>query len=176
MGGDMRTPIPDDFHLARDLYMEYSRAVGGVNFRGEPLPTWEAFHGDASKTTQSNAWIAVGALVRRRMLFLAGERMQFNDPGGPVRMVLMTGVEGVKSPGQFCWVDDMKEMVLWLPGDTMPSRIKIIRPGDEGTPRASEPGPKWIWDGNAEHPTLNPSLHSIGVYHGWAKKGILTQA
>lgn len=41
------------------LYETYCEAVGGVAFNGDPLPKWEEFSRDASKTKQSDAWIAV---------------------------------------------------------------------------------------------------------------------
>ena len=33
------------------------------------------------------------------------------------------------------------------------------------------PGKHWGWDGNREAPTLAPSLHWIGVWHGWMRAG-----
>ena len=35
---------------------------------------------------------------------------------------------------------------------------------------------EWSWDGNAERPTLEPSIHMIGVWHGWVKGGRLVEA
>lgn len=34
----------------------------------------------------------------------------------------------------------------------------------------------WEWDGNREVPTLNPSVHHVGHWHGWLKAGFWTQA
>lgn len=31
----------------------------------------------------------------------------------------------------------------------------------------------WQWDGNREAPTLTPSLHLVGVWHGWMTQGRL---
>lgn len=31
--------------------------------------------------------------------------------------------------------------------------------------------PSWDWDGNVEHPTLMPSVHTHGHWHGWFRKG-----
>lgn len=34
----------------------------------------------------------------------------------------------------------------------------------------------WQWDGNREAPTLTPSLHWVGVWHGWLRAGALVSA
>jgi hypothetical protein len=36
--------------------------------------------------------------------------------------------------------------------------------------------PSWIWDGNRQAPTLSPSVHHVGHWHGWLKNGFWTQA
>jgi hypothetical protein len=35
---------------------------------------------------------------------------------------------------------------------------------------------QWSWDGNEDAPTLNPSLHAVGVWHGWVRGGQLVEA
>ena len=42
--------------LARDFYTAYSKAVGGKNFKGDPLPTAEEFFTDETKKPQADAW------------------------------------------------------------------------------------------------------------------------
>ena len=34
----------------------------------------------------------------------------------------------------------------------------------------------WDWDGNQDEPTLSPSLHAIGHWHGYLRKGVFVQA
>lgn len=34
------------------------------------------------------------------------------------------------------------------------------------------PSPSWEWDGNREAPTLSPSVHHVGHWHGWLRAGI----
>lgn len=34
----------------------------------------------------------------------------------------------------------------------------------------------WHWDGNREAPTLSPSVHHVGHWHGWLKAGFWIQA
>jgi hypothetical protein len=47
--------------VAGELYEEYCRAVGGRNFRGEPLPGWPEFAADPNKLKQAEGWRAVAA-------------------------------------------------------------------------------------------------------------------
>lgn len=42
--------------MARLLYSTYTEAVGGVNFRGEPLPSADEFFTDETKKKQADAW------------------------------------------------------------------------------------------------------------------------
>ena len=37
-------------------------------------------------------------------------------------------------------------------------------------------GARWTWDGDEDKPTLEPSLHAIGVWHGWVRDGMLVEA
>lgn len=32
--------------------------------------------------------------------------------------------------------------------------------------------PSWEWDGNKEAPTLSPSVHRVGHWHGWLRNGV----
>jgi len=34
-----------------------------------------------------------------------------------------------------------------------------------------EPSPSWHWDGNRQTPTLQPSVHHRGHWHGWLRGG-----
>lgn len=33
-------------------------------------------------------------------------------------------------------------------------------------------GPSWEWDGNLSQPTLSPSVHRVGHWHGWLRNGV----
>lgn len=37
-------------------------------------------------------------------------------------------------------------------------------------------GAQWNWDGNETEPTLKPSLHANGIWHGFVRKGMLVEA
>lgn len=47
----------NEYIVAERLYTTYCQAVGGVNFKGDPLPDWEEFYNDESKRVQSTAWL-----------------------------------------------------------------------------------------------------------------------
>jgi hypothetical protein len=32
--------------------------------------------------------------------------------------------------------------------------------------------PSWTWDGNRQKPTLHPSVHWVGHWHGWLRNGV----
>lgn len=34
--------------------------------------------------------------------------------------------------------------------------------------------PSWDWDGNMDAPTLSPSVHHVGHWHGWLRGGVWT--
>lgn len=46
-----------------------------------------------------------------------------------------------------------------------------------GAPRPPERAerPSWIWDGNRDAPTLSPSVHHVGHWHGWLRAGMWEQ-
>ena len=79
--------------------------------------------------------------------------------------------------GDFCFEETEKGLVLWL-------AIPMKR---EGNPEAyvhskwtidhkNECGASWKWTGDAAKPTLSPSLHAVGVWHGWVRDGYLVEA
>lgn len=73
---------------------------------------------------------------------------------------------GMEKAGDFCFSGDMKTFFVWLPGMIGPIAIEIQK-GAPGGPRV------WGWDGNEDKPTITPSIHSIGRWHGWLKAGKL---
>ena len=38
------------------------------------------------------------------------------------------------------------------------------------------PGGQWEWDGNADKPTITPSLGLSHTWHGWVRDGMLVEA
>lgn len=49
--------------LAKELYTEYSKCVGGVAYNGDPLPSWDDFKADPNKQRQADAWISAAAVA-----------------------------------------------------------------------------------------------------------------
>ena len=81
-------------------------------------------------------------------------------------------------PGDFAWDFDSVE----TGGDrSQPThRLYLCLPGERGcfeaidVQRGARGGPRvWGWDGNEDKPTLTPSIHSPGVWHGWLTAGRL---
>lgn len=81
-----------------------------------------------------------------------------------------------KEPGHFSFYtktlkgggEHIGGMVVVCPGCKWPIAI----------PFRSKLWPKqphdWEWNGNREKPTLNPSLHHVGCWHGHLRKGVFT--
>lgn len=81
--------------------------------------------------------------------------------------------ERAREPGDF----------YWLVSDQSPVRPEGYRSFAARYPdgsfaiievRPAHPdsgGPSWSWDGNLERPTLSPSVHHIGHWHGYVRAG-----
>lgn len=83
--------------------------------------------------------------------------------------------EGLAELGDFCWnfnARGERTLVVLIPaaasGNWCYSRWTIGYPNDNGA--------QWAWDGNEDAPTLSPSLHAVGVWHGWVRHGYLVEA
>lgn len=73
-------------------------------------------------------------------------------------------VEQIEKVGDFKFGGDV--IYIWLPGMSGPDAIRIQK-GPPGGERV------WGWDGNEEAPTLTPSIHALGEWHGWLRSGKL---
>lgn len=73
-------------------------------------------------------------------------------------------------PGDFCWgeanADGTRDLYIVLPGEKNPDAIRVQR-GAPGGNRV------WGWDGNEDQPTLQPSIHYVGHWHGYLRAGRL---
>lgn len=91
----------------------------------------------------------------------------------PVKAKLVRDVDARKvTPGAFQYYVDEKDGPI--------SGMIYVCPcgcGAQGAlkfrDRGREPGerPSWIWDGNEDMPTLEPSVHHVGHWHGWLRNG-----
>jgi len=63
-------------------------------------------------------------------------------------------------------------------GDRFPAGMIYLCPCGCGASNAlrfrpsSPEHPSWEWDGNLDAPTLLPSVHRVGHWHGWLKNGV----
>lgn len=96
----------------------------------------------------------------------------------PVKATLVADVDqrlGV--PGAFNFYVAYGE-----PQDAAPKGLIYVCPcgcGEQGSLAFRLPGadrPSWIWDGNRETPTLEPSVHHVGHWHGYLRSGFWVQA
>lgn len=94
----------------------------------------------------SSSW---GELYKNK----AGELCEFKDLGVGAFLVVEN------PPGNL-------GLRMNLPGDCSPDYIPIVRGPATGT--GHDP---WGWDGNYDAPTLVPSIHAKGIWHGFLEKG-----
>lgn len=73
-------------------------------------------------------------------------------------------------PGSFRVVpDDDGEFLFWYCCPCGCQRIAALRVGKKFKPAES---PTWSWNGSDEKPTLEPSVHHVGHWHGWLTDGV----
>lgn len=96
----------------------------------------------------------------------------------PVKAALVQDLdERLATPGAFGFFVNHGD----LP-DAAPKGMIYVCPcgcGRQGVLRFRLPGverPSWIWNGNRDAPTLDPSVHHVGHWHGWLKNGFWVQA
>jgi len=87
--------------------------------------------------------------------------------------VVATQVKGIddeapdRAPGAFeFYVNSAKEiagMIYMCPCGCGKTGALSFKPANS---------PSWSWDGNREQPTLTPSVHDVGHWHGFLTKGV----
>lgn len=92
----------------------------------------------------------------------------------PIRMRQVASSDKLRHRGDFCWqVNELQRrtLVLMIPSgdaDEVYSRWTINHRNNDGQ--------SWTWDGNLENPTIKPSLHARGIWHGKVTAGFLVEA
>ena len=86
----------------------------------------------------------------------------------PVRATMVESIMDAKNvPGAFKYFAD---------GKNSPAGMNYVCPCGCGALAPlyfkPEPSPSWHWDGNREQPTLTPSVHHQGHWHGYLKAGV----
>ena len=102
-----------------------------------------------------------------------------NTESVDLRRVKVPVEAGTKlAPGDFAWDFDSPELGGDRKAET--AHIYVALPGEGGgwsaiKVRRGAPGGErvWGWDGNEDKPTLTPSIHMPGVWHGWLRAGRL---
>jgi hypothetical protein len=79
--------------------------------------------------------------------------------------------ERARSPGSFRLEQrkrqDLYEMIYFCPcGCGTENRLLV---GDGHKPDGARPS--WRWNGLRSEPTLHPSVHMVGHWHGWLRGG-----
>ncbi len=73
----------------------------------------------------------------------------------------------MRQPGDFTFDEDFSHIFIMLPGMRHADCLAIQEGPDDGRKRI------WGWDGNVELPTLTPSIHDVGNWHGYLRAGKL---
>lgn len=95
---------------------------------------------------------------------------------GPIEM-RRAHPEGIDNVGDFCWtqIDGIRylEIALPQPSEKAPDNYIInVLPVCQGTKVAKA----WFWNGDEDKPTLSPSIHCLGHWHGFVQNGQLIEA
>lgn len=104
----------------------------------------------------------------------------------PIKMRRVADYSAIDLPGDFAW--DVGN-ILWDvdTGETLHILIAIPSPAPDAPSNwvlnrlpvqcgANNPGKAWGWDGNEDKPTLTPSIHCFGHWHGWVRSGEMVEA
>ena len=93
----------------------------------------------------------------------------------PIKMQRRDKFTLLNEAGCFWWrfMDGKRSLIVALPNQRwergyFPSAWPVDQPNSTGD--------QWSWDGNEDEPTLSPSLHAVGEWHGWVQNGMLVEA
>ncbi|GAB4362295.1 MAG: hypothetical protein Kow0026_25990 [Oricola sp.] len=80
------------------------------------------------------------------------------------------GLRG-KVPGSFRVdpPDSDGDQAFWY---CCPCGCGVVGPLNVGKGFKPKMGPSWNWNGSTEKPTLHPSVHHVGHWHGWLTDGV----
>lgn len=86
----------------------------------------------------------------------------------PVKATLFEDIDSVRGvPGAFEYYREVDRfpagMIYCCPCGCGATGALAFRP---------HASPSWEWDGNNEAPTLKPSVHHVGHWHGWLTGGV----
>jgi Family of unknown function (DUF6527) len=109
--------------------------------------------------------------------------MERNTPRFGHEPVVMTqvaraNVDLLDKAGEFAWADEngKRYIMIALPQPTPENPDNYIINYIPVIFGSNISGKSWGWDGNEDKPTLTPSIHCVGHWHGWVRAGILVEA
>ena len=93
----------------------------------------------------------------------------------PITMVLKKEVSDLTEVGDFCWkgTEEKPVLVVMIP-DPGNSRGKVLSRWTINYKNDCDA--MWTWNKDKSKPTLVPSLHAVGVWHGHVRDGKLIEA
>lgn len=96
----------------------------------------------------------------------------------PISMQRVTDEGEIDARGQFAWKfeGDARYLVFAEPNARTGNPESYMLAAIPVRQELNETGKHWGWDGNEDKPTLTPSVHSIGHWHGWVRDGVLVEA
>lgn len=97
----------------------------------------------------------------------------------PIAMRRVAGFSCIEHVGDFAWTDHggVRHLLFTTP--------RVASTGEQADWMVHEVpvqigsnsvGRHWGWDGDEERPTLTPSVHCLGFWHGWVRAGMLVEA
>lgn len=94
----------------------------------------------------------------------------------PIPMVFCPNEDRIKAAGEFTWQVDpatlKRVLILGIPYNNPCGFIHSEWTIDH----KNDCGASWSWSGKEGCPTLSPSLHAVGIWHGYVRDGKLVEA
>jgi hypothetical protein len=83
--------------------------------------------------------------------------------------------------GDYCFVKTKEGRVLWLAIPVTSSQTtqydkKRFVASRWTIDHKNHCDAQWSWNGDQDKPTLKPSLHAVGDWHGWVRDGKMVEA
>lgn len=103
----------------------------------------------------------------------------------PIAMARKDSIDDFTRAGHFCWrFDTQGRRSLWvaIPRREFPERGRVWSEHQKWVlsewtiDHKNHCDAQWSWDGNEKRPTLKPSLHAVGTWHGYVRGGMLVEA
>ena len=97
----------------------------------------------------------------------------------PIPMRRVDGYDDVEQPGDFWWTRAEGGPVIWIalpPSGWAAERGHRFNITPWTINHKNSCDAQWSWDGDEDSPTLTPSLHCVGYWHGWVRGGMRVEA